>query len=339
MKKYLLSFLSLFICIVSSAQTARISLEHNGTTTIYTALQAAYNAAVNDDVIILPGGNLTIADSIKKRIKILGAGICPDSSAVTGVTFISSGIKIGTGANRAQFEGIIFSGSNYISGFSHPSLMNYFGDSVVFNKCKFNYGLSSYKTIIVKDCVLLGLGSLNSLVTNCIIYSFPSGISGGIGFDQTQINNCIILNNLSANFCQIQNCILISPTISGCSNNILNPLSIGSIIFVNSNSYCNSNPPYSSNLVSGAIVVNSITDIFTTNVNTTWSCTLDYHLKSTCPGKNAGVDGTDIGIYGTAFPCSEGWVPSNPHIMFKNVSSTNTSDGKLNVNFKVRKGN
>ena len=65
----------------------------------------------------------------------------------------------------------------------------------------------------------------------------------------------------------------------------------------------------------------------------------NYHLKNTCVGKNAGTDGTDVGIYGTSQPTSEGWVPSNPHIYFKQIDSQTGTNGTLKIQVKVRTNN
>src|SRR5690606_38454734 len=67
--------------------------------------------------------------------------------------------------------------------------------------------------------------------------------------------------------------------------------------------------------------------------------TQDFHLKTDSPGKNAGSDGTDVGIYGTNEPTKEGWVPSNPHISFKNISSQIDANGNLKATFKVKAQN
>lgn len=61
----------------------------------------------------------------------------------------------------------------------------------------------------------------------------------------------------------------------------------------------------------------------------------DFNLQIQSPGINAGTDGTDIGIYGGAFPWKEGSIPINPHIQTKTISSTTDPSGNLPVNIKV----
>jgi len=62
----------------------------------------------------------------------------------------------------------------------------------------------------------------------------------------------------------------------------------------------------------------------------------DYHLKADSPGKNAGKDGTDIGIYGGSYPWKEGSLPFNPHYQKIQVAPKTDNQGNLNVNIMVK---
>lgn len=64
--------------------------------------------------------------------------------------------------------------------------------------------------------------------------------------------------------------------------------------------------------------------------------TQNFHLITNSPGLNAGTDGTDVGIYGTNQPTKEGWIPSNPHISYKNVSQQTDANGNLKATFIVK---
>jgi hypothetical protein len=61
----------------------------------------------------------------------------------------------------------------------------------------------------------------------------------------------------------------------------------------------------------------------------------DYHLKDACSGKNAGTDGTDVGIYGTSVPFKENRLPSIPNFSLKAISPETDATGKLPVNIVV----
>ncbi|MBL7772726.1 MAG: hypothetical protein JNM95_07690 [Chitinophagaceae bacterium] len=336
MKKYLLAFLTLLIYSISFAQTARISLEHNGTSTIYSTLQAAYNAAVDDDIIILPGGTFTIQDSIKKRLNFIGAGISLDSTQATSTSKLS---KTSTGngnliicpeGNGTSFNGIHFFHQNYSIGIS---------------------GLNGNCQFSLFNCFMQGkiTKGINCLIKNCLIGNFVDSLKNSVvknticeGF--TYLTDCSIDNSMTESYgskscitCDFRNCIFNngaqyytnyynypSPTC-----NFYNCLRINA-----SGIYPNTSNEFNTISIYGfsTLFNSSITGIVANPAK-------NYHLLPNSPGSNAGTDGTDIGIYGGLEPCPDGWVPSNPHIMVKSVSTSNTNDGKLNVNFKVRKGN
>ena len=63
----------------------------------------------------------------------------------------------------------------------------------------------------------------------------------------------------------------------------------------------------------------------------------NFNLPSNSPYKNAGADGTDIGIYGGAFPWKEGSVPFNPHYQTIKIDpKTDPATGNLKVEIKVK---
>ncbi|MBK6820761.1 MAG: right-handed parallel beta-helix repeat-containing protein [Bacteroidetes bacterium] len=333
MKPIYLFFILLIAFIQSAyAQTPQIALERpsNNTTQIFTTLQAAYAAAINDDVIYLPGGIFGLnGDSIAKKIHIIGAGLNFDSTVVTGKTVIYLGnyLTFKPTSLGASIEGIEINSINISGGIINGA------QQINIKNCKMN--------------TLQNGNGNNSIIKNCII---PSGISG---CSNSLVENCIIGNSgyaciTGCSYSTIQNCIFTAPT-NGCDilsgvnnctfrNNIFptNCTNSPTSVFQNNLKY---NPYTPSGNEYNTILVDSIPQIFMTNMNTIGiDLSYNYELKPTCPGNNAGTDGTDIGIYGGAFPCPKGWVPSNPHMYFKQVASQTTPDGKLQIHYKVRKG-
>jgi hypothetical protein len=69
--------------------------------------------------------------------------------------------------------------------------------------------------------------------------------------------------------------------------------------------------------------------IFVDQTGYVFDYTHDYHLQA--PATYLGVDGTQIGIYGGAYPFKEGAIPSNPHINSAVVDPTTAPDGKLHI--------
>ena len=303
MKKYLLSSLFLLIYSTSFAQTARISLEHNGTTTIFTTLQDAYNAAVDDDVIVLPGGNYNIQDTIKKRIKIIGAGFAVDSSSATGITSIPTVLKFTVQSIGSVIEGIYFSGNNnYLNPGNGYSLINLTSNISILN-CRFSASVSGGTNSIFKNCIMPSL-NLTGTLSNCII---TGGSAQSLSFTNSIIKNCIFLTNASnylySSGCSLENNIFtnyapINLSSAYCNNQFKNNLIVtnGSIYYL-TNSSCSAS---SSEL--NTITVANLSDIFINYNSGTNILNNNYELKSTCPGKNAGTDGTDVGIYGSCSP-------------------------------------
>ena len=67
----------------------------------------------------------------------------------------------------------------------------------------------------------------------------------------------------------------------------------------------------------------------------TYNMKNDYRLRDSSPGKNAGKDGTDIGIYGGRYPWKDGGLPVNPHIETYDIAGKTDSIGNLRVKIKV----
>lgn len=332
----------ILILIVNSinaiAQTPQIALvrPNTATTLIFSSLDSAYLMAQDYDEIYLPGGVFDLSDSVKKNIHFFGAGFNPDSSLTTGVTKIRSWMRFGSSANGAVFEGIEFI-LPWWNGSQPPSFI--IGDiSITIAYCKAQ-SISGGNNMFLRNSIIGYLAApKNSLISNCII--------GGVGFynysscGASASENCTFQNNIIAhngylysnsvyfiNNAIFRNNIFLDTTYyyspSGCMGANLTMEN-------NLNLYTNSN----SNEVN-LLYENSIINVFT-NPNSTDGNYGD--LLPTCVGKNGGTDGTDVGIYGGQNPCSKGWVPSNPHIYFKQVNGVTNSNGQLQINYKVRKG-
>jgi hypothetical protein len=78
-----------------------------------------------------------------------------------------------------------------------------------------------------------------------------------------------------------------------------------------------------------------VTNLFVNQSGSSFSYLHDYHLNNDSPARNAGFDGTDCGIYGSANPYKEGAVPMNPHIRSKTLPAQTDAQGKLNVQVTV----
>jgi hypothetical protein len=339
-------------CFSQSPQFAVV--RPDGTTYICPTLDSAYLKATNGDYIYLPGGSFGLSYAINKKLYIFGAGHHPDSSLNTGRTSINNNISIESGASGGSIEGINMP-SNYLNirfHYTGNKIKNY-----TIKRCRINgyidlddgnsqLPLDSFPTnVFISECVVLGIscGSGNSIGNY-----FSKNI---IRFNIVLPNFCSIKNNIfltdgfaitvqystSFNNNNIENNIFLSPSPLegvGCNNNYYNNLKKTDNPFLYQCSVSNGSE-------TGTIAVPNVDAVFVSFDPTyaNFPYLDNYHLKPTCPGINAGTDGTDVGIYGTVSPTLAGWVPSNPHIYFKQVAPQTNSSGQLQIQIKVRTNN
>lgn len=312
----------------------------NGTTQVFPSWTSAYNAASNDDYIYLPGIGITDNLILNKRLHIFGAGHHPDSTLATSKTVISGPINIQRGASGGELNGIscpaihIGNDNSKVTNFTIKScyISNYiyFGSSIVDS---FPQYITITENVISDLQSLSSAGSINSMFEKNIfiaqVYHFAYCVFKNNIFLLTSnpisgINNSTFENNIF---------LLTNPFTSNCCfNSYFNNLKL-----TNNNFPSDQNCPILSE--NGNISVPNITDIFISYAANGFDYDDDYHLSPACPGNNSGTDGTDVGIYGTSDPTSEGWVPSNPHIYFKDVDPSTGADGKLHIQIGVRANN
>ncbi len=335
MKKTILILASVAITLTSSAQKVALhtssGVQHfNGTG----ALQSAYTAALAGDTLYLSGHTFTPPANFEKQLTIYGAGHYVDSTLATGKTFINGNVNLRENADHFHIEGVEITG-NLVLG-NNESI-----NGLVVKYCKINGVLNIPGNLSNPSSNLSFYGNVfstldipnaeNVLISNNIIYALSNtngnNISNNIFFWKTYLyveygsgenNNHIIIGDNN----QIQNNIFIQPNrIWGNGNTIQNN------IFNNSNQNFGFTPT-----ITGNYIGIPQADIFVNQTGTTFDYTHDYHLQD--PATYLGTDGTQVGIYGGAFPYKEGAVPSNPHIQVQNIAPTATN-GQLNVQIKA----
>ncbi len=310
------------------SQSPQIALvKPNGTTTIHTTGQSAYDASTDGDYIYFPGGVFYLPQ-IEKRLYIYGAGAFQDSSVFTGITELS--IVLLSGSTGGSLEGMFC-----------PSLQ-------IFGNCS-NYTISN---CILNSGIYIGGQTSNVIIKNNLIKIYANGTSFFLSTNAVLTNsflkNNIILGNLNysgtSNFNEISNNLFFTHNAQlfyYCTYN--NNIFINGASSIYSTFNNNSNVTIQQN--NGNIYNNNITEDFSDSFISpgsapyTFTSNNDYHVKSTSLCKNSGTNGTDRGIYGGIFQWVEGLVPSNPHIYFKNVAEETNASGQLQIHFKVRTGN
>lgn len=330
------------------AQSPRIVLETNGSTTVHTDLASALSAAQANDVLYLSGGDFIVAGPLvfDKPLHLVGAGIHPDSSGVTAATTVgtsgspSNGIQLTTGASGSTFTGIIFSPSS-------SGATMYFGTSdvdddptgLVFQRCEFKRGFymgyaeGAKGSGTFDGCVFraggnqfAGRGS-RAVVTRCIFDNCGINIFRPSGLF---LKNCVILNQGLTNSenAVVQNCVFTNATaplwqVSG--------VQISNCLLTSPTMFSNSSYSSETNNIYGVAAAT----IFMDEADNVYQYSDDLQLAPSSGGLGAGNDGTDIGIYGTNAPAKTGAMPYNPHYQQAAIDPATNTNGELPVQIRT----
>lgn len=333
----ILSLLVLSFTTLVSGQ--RIVALHSTTgVTMFSAanpLIDAYTAANSGDTLYLSGGSFSLPALFDKGLIIFGAGYHPDSTLATNPTLLTGLFNLGENADNLVVEGVQFAaGINLAHNISASYLS--------FKRCRINAGINFQGDLVNNTCV-------NNSFSECIFI----GDIYLTNTTNTAIMNSVIQDRLISSKSNIfknsvflynsgwSTGVLISPFNNEFSNNIfldpsesffIHAANDGNLFF--NNVFVAANPNLGSNPIStGNYMGVPLADLFENHSGATFSYSSDFHLKS--PGDYIGKDSSQAGIYGGVFPFKPGGVPTNPHINFKNISGTTTTDGKLNVQIKA----
>lgn len=316
----------------AKAQLQVFTLEHNTTSSIYTNLDSAIAAAVNGDVINLPGGLITFSGTIRKGISLVGAGAFPDSTVATSQTMLTNTVNVKRGANNFSATGIFFQNPLVIDSCTN----------IAVSRCRlYNITVTNSQNILMSECVdandMTSSGISNFTVQNSLIYGFLGpGIganAGGVSFYNNIFfkgyNGGTLFYNNSYN---VTNCYF--------ANNIIH-ISQG-VVIPNGNVFYNNvftntaNNSFSSVFQNNKTNYSLATIFLTGNPNTAaYQSGDNFHLAAGSAAIGAGLGGTDCGIYGGTTPWKDGSMPYNPHIQSATVPGITDQNGNLNVVFKV----
>jgi hypothetical protein len=322
-------------------------VQNGGEPLFYTNLDTAIIKAHSGDTIYLPGylytpgsGNI----NIDKELHIIGTGHHPDSTFATGFTQINGNITLIEGSSNGSIEGIFLSGHLY------------FGQSFSVKPSITGFILlrNSILAIIFEEDDKQVRYTNNVIKENILRYGIRGTAPENSVYKDTQsnffFNNLIMSHMWSLSYNNIfKNNIFIRGdaifSIMGClfENNIFpcgSPKTTSGIFNCTFRNNLSTNGfPTSYN---GNIFINNITEslqnIFINYpyINQTYSYDFDFHLQPTSKGKNAGRDGTDVGIYGGNYPWKDGSLPFNPHYQKILIAPQTDNQGNLNVNIKVK---
>jgi hypothetical protein len=337
-------FSTLILLITSHMLSAQLVALHSASgvthySSGFNGFEDAYNAATNGDTIYLPGGAFDAPQYMNKQLFVYGAGYDTDSTQVTGITIINGDLFFySSAASGSHYEGILF--NNNIERYYTRDV-----DNITFVYCHVKGGIDLSNGGSASDfcsgftmmrCIVEGTIDLDN-ATNASF--FNSLIEGEVdyGYDGGHLfeNNVFFASTTSSTspfIIQGQSCILRNNIFIGPNNTGVH----GSVLGTNqsyNNLYVDATPSYDG-VAAGNYTGVAVNAVFLThNSGDGYVPTADYHLQT--PGLFLGTDGTQVGIYGGAFPWKEGGVPSNPHFQFKTIGATTNNNGQLNVEIKV----
>lgn len=322
MKKTIISaFVAIATTFAVSAQNIAVVSESGGTE-IYQSLDDAITKVTNGDVIYLPGGGFQVKNETKitNRVTIVGVSYRTDADNADGGTTISGNLYFSEGADGSTVMGVHVTGDINI-GTGESAVTNVLVRYCNINSVQVHNGGCS--GIIVNQSYLRGtssFGGTNAKVTNCVVHSIRN-INGGVmdhnvfrhhdGYFVLRVDNSTISNSF----------FLSRPSSYGTGYH-----QGSGCIFINN---CAGQDAIGENYVT----IDSWEDVFSNYSGVTPYA--DYHvICEEC--KNAGTDGTDIGIYGgTGFNENKSMVPI-PRIVSKTIPEQTDGSGNLNIKITVK---
>jgi len=329
MKKSIL--LSMFLCglfsVSLTAGTYRVNnkLANNPAAKIYSAFQAAHDAAYNGDTIMIDGSSLAYTGSFNctKQLVIKGPGYFldenPGISANKLPAAIASEIHFDNGSAGSLLMSIESTYTFYLND-----------NNITVRRCRLLYGLQIFaENITVTECYMEGIGNslYGSIVTNLVLtnniimvpVSFQAGSTGVL------LNNVFTVDwiTIPTGF-DMKNNILF---FTGKSNVSLPMLPDPDVSYnISLTDHFGTLNHNKANVAESSLFIGSLTE----------SKDRKWQLKDGSLAIAAGEGGINCGAYGGPQPYILSGVPAGPVIYELNVSSYSTTDNKLPVTIKVK---
>lgn len=368
MKRHLITAL---ICFLGNYSFATIRTVSNDPAqpAQFSTFAAAQSASVDGDTIYIQGSPFQYTTlTVTKRLVIVGSGFAPNNSSaqptnVANILLSRNGVANASGSTiMGLLSGQISPEGSSLACDNITLLRNRFFNSTIALTLNNNASGTYSKGWVIVNNIFQGRvdggasisssSPLNILFANNIfvgqsINGFNSatviidhnvfvGVSGAgaSGSVLAGMYNVVVTNNV---FSRSLGLVLDpSPSVVYCTfnNNLSNLTTIANPTFYNpATDFANFVASIGgSNTGSGNIIGQN--PLFTLNANPDAYSTLDnYRLQATSPGKNAGNDGTDLGIYGGSYPFPSGGAigsgfdtrPAPPIPQVTNVNIQNSS--------------
>lgn len=334
--------ISLFVCIMIlglNANAQQLFNVQSGTKSLFfESFDEAIGQAVSGDTIYLPGMTVQVAEKviIDKKLAIIGAGYDADSIGGLLPTRIMAGTSLAKINFRNGSDGSMLTGCAVgVIEFGHSEEgTNYHNikDILIWRNSVYsiNLGLTtstSVSHVNIKENILTngitGQNAKHCIISNNIINDSSSCIY--------QLANSQIENNFfKAGLRYLADCTVDNNFFKSSSSNNYNTNSIfRNNASTNSGSYALPTDGGNTGNLNGVSMDETLEG--GTNANTP----AGYRIIPGSVCEKAGLDGTDIGIFGGSSPFKMGGKPSNPHIDRSVVSVQTDGEGKLKIDIQV----
>ena len=354
MKKPITLFIALAIVTVCKLHaTVRTVSNNPAGGSQYSTLIAAYNAAVNDDTLLLEGTDIVYEKTNSslpwnKRLVVIGIGYNTTKSnfkksLLRGEPGNANEFFLGAGGNGSKFYGIEF--STHVTGIN-PGVNNYaFYDCRVIGNVDCNAVSISNSTFT--NCIFNGVVALpspsyamsNIMFTSCV---FDLYLAANSNLGSIIVDHCLFLRGSESLYsltgAVIQNSIFYN------SANIVSGGSVQGCSFLNNISRLNTTfPPTSSGAANTAAnnLTNTNPNLINVPFGQTYSTAHDYELQAGSLGIAAGSDGSNIGPHGSSTNFSETGEALIAPVMrsFNIYNTTVVPNGTLKIQFTSSKPN
>ncbi|MBI3500294.1 MAG: hypothetical protein HY063_00720 [Bacteroidetes bacterium] len=268
----------------------------------FTNLQTAINSAAVGDTLYVHGGGTSYGNiNIKKRLTLIGTGHNPQKAnpavAQFGIVQLDS-LSNASGASGTKIIGFKLNEVLGYSGGTKNVLVsrNYFTSSSAAKINVTGSGWTIENNIINPTSVTVN-NKANIVIRNNIFNASTITISTSSTVVIT--NNIFFQTSTASAFTNVSNALITNNIFSGSTPHGTN---VNANVFDNNITYqtANDSIPFGTNTGTGNFI--SQNPQYVNAPSNTFNYSYDYSLAATSPGKNAGTDGTDIGVFGGPSP-------------------------------------
>jgi hypothetical protein len=340
----LVSLLFFFLILTSLAFAKVLTVSNRaGTTAQYATIAAAMTAAAAGDTIYIHGSETAYGNfDLDKKLVFIGPGHNPQKQVALKAEIGTITLGKTAGATGSSFIGLNINQINSTSSFTI--------NDITIKRCYtgiiYSYGNSTSEPtnwVIENNIITSTLYvSNNQNSTTLNQFRINNNILTGIIYcaNGSFINNNVFIATVSSSanaFYFVRNCTMQNNIFYGVS-----PEGASNSTFNNNLSYSTvANPiPYGTNFgTANKVNVDPVFTNFPATGDNTFKYEYDFHLQASSPGKNAGTDGKDLGVYGGA-GFSESGEPAVPQIReFVIKNGVVAPESKLNISIKAEAKN